>query len=80
MKIEKIYYIIMKEGHIEIPGNETVYISHSEDSGFTNDILEADRFADRKGALMAMHDYEMKHNYISEPPVKLVSMKVTYEW
>lgn len=75
-----MYYVIMKQGNVEIPNNETVYMSSKEDSGFTNNILEADKYAGRKAALIVKHDYDMKRNSIHESDVKLVPMKVTYEW
>ena len=81
MRIEKTYYVIMKQGNITI-GDETVYMSSSDDAnkGFTNDIRKADRFNGRKTALLAKQVYDFNKNNGYESDMQIVPLKLTYEW
>lgn len=80
MRIEKTHYVIMKQGNVEIPDNETVYMSSNEDGGFTNDILAADKYIGRKTALVVKQDYDLHKNNGYESDMQIIPVKVTYEW
>lgn len=77
MKIEKTHYVIMKQGNIDI-NDETVFMKTGEESGFTNDILAADKFVGKRTALAVKQDYDMKKGY--ETDLEILPVKVTYEW
>lgn len=79
MRIEKTHYAIMRQGNIDI-NNETVYIKDDAEDGFTNDILLATRFANRKTALYFKQDYDMTKNNGYESDMQIIPVKVTYEW
>lgn len=80
MRIEKTHYVIMKQGNVEIPDNETVYMSSNKDGGFTNDILAADKYIGRKTALLAKQNYDFNENHGYESDMQIIPVKVTYEW
>ena len=77
MKIENASYVLMKIGNIEI-GEETVYLD--SDDNFTNDIQKAVKAANRRTALELKHCYEIEKNRNYESDLKIVPLKVTYEW
>lgn len=77
MKIVDTYYVLMKIGNIEID-EETVYLD--SDYNFTNDIHNALRAVNRRTALDVKHDYETDKNRSYESDLKVVPLKVTYEW
>lgn len=82
MRIENKYYIIMKPGNIDIPipNNETVFLSNQDDSGFTNDILKANKYVNRKSALIDKNYYDVHTNNGVESDMVVLPMKITYEW
>lgn len=77
MKIENIYYVLMKIGNIEID-DETVYLT--SDYKFTNDICESLKAANRRTALEVKHNYEVTENHSYECDLKIVPLKITHEW
>lgn len=77
MKIENTNYVLMKIGNIEI-GEETVYLD--SDDNFTNDIQKAVKAVNRRTALELKHCYEIEKNRNYESDLKIVPLKVTYEW
>ena len=77
MKIENTSYVLMKIGNIEID-EETTYLT--SDDKFTNDIREALKATNRRTALELKHDYEVCNNHSYESDLKVVPLKVTYEW
>lgn len=77
MKIENKDYVLMKIGNIELD-EETAYLD--SDYGFTNDIQKALRAANRRTALEVKHDYEVNKNHSYESNLKIVPLKITYEW
>lgn len=77
MKIENTNYVLMKIGNIEI-NEETVYLD--SDNNFTNDIQNAIKAANRRTALELKHYYEVEKNHSRESDLKIVPLKVTYEW
>lgn len=77
MKIENKYYVLMKVGNIEID-EETAYLD--SDYSFTNDIQTALRAANRRTALEVKHNYEVDKNHSYESDLKIVPLKITYEW
>ena len=77
MKIENTSYVLMKIGNIEID-EETVYLD--SDDNFTNDIQTAVKAVNRRTALELKHYYEVEKNHSHESDLKIVPLKVTYEW
>ena len=77
MKIENTRYVLMKIGNIEID-EETVYLD--SDNNFTNDIQKAAKAVNRRTALELKHCYETEKNRNYESDLKVVPLKVTYEW
>ena len=77
MKIIDTYYVLMKIGNIEID-EETAYLD--SDNNFTNDIHSALKSANRRTALSVKHDFETSKNRSYESDLKIVPLKVTYEW
>lgn len=77
MKIENTSYVLMKIGNIEI-NEETMYLD--TDDNFTNDIQKAAKAANRRTALELKHYYETSKNHSYESDLKVVPLKVTYEW
>lgn len=77
MKIENVSYVIMKIGNIEFNG-ETAYLAPNFD--FTNDIQKATKAANRRTALELKHDYEVSKNHSYESDLKIVPLRITYEW
>jgi hypothetical protein len=77
MKIENVQYVIMKIGNIEFNG-ETAYLA--PDYNFTNDIKQATKAANRRTALELKHSYEVEKNHNYESDLKIVPLKITYEW
>lgn len=77
MKIENTYYVLMKLGNIEID-KETAYLD--SDYGFTNNIQEALKAGNRRTALEVKHNYEVDNNHSYESDLKIVPLKITYEW
>ena len=77
MKIENKYYVLMKIGNIEID-EETVYLD--SDYSFTNDIQKALRAANRRAALEVKYNYEVDKNRSYESDLKIIPLKITYEW
>lgn len=77
MKIENTNYVLMKIGNIEI-NEETVYLD--SDNNFTNDIQKAVKGANRRAALELKHYYEVEKNHSYESDLKIVPLKITYEW
>lgn len=78
MKIENTHYVIMKTGNIEI-GHETVYVSE-DGNGFTNDIRLATKCTSRHAALTLKYDLELNKNNARESDMKIIPVKITYEW
>ena len=60
MKIEKTAYVVMKPGNMDI-NEETKFLTDATE--FTTDILQADKFANRRTALEAKHYYECNKNH-----------------
>ena len=77
MKTENTYYVIMKIGNIEVDEG-TVYLT--SDYKFTNDICEALKATNRRTALEIKHDYDVEKNHNYESDLKIIPLKVTYEW
>ena len=77
MKIEKTSYVIMRIGDVEF-SKETAYLT--SDYKFTNDSYEATKAANRRTALEIKHDYEVTEHNSYESDLKIVPLKVTYEW
>lgn len=77
MKIEKVNYVIMKIGDIEL-NRETAYLAPDYD--FTNDIQNATKAANRRTALELKHSYEVEKNNSYESDLKIVPLRITYEW
>ena len=77
MKIENTSYVLMKIGNIEF-NKETAYLDC--DDNFTNDIQNAVKAANRRTALELKHCYEIEKNCNYESDLKIVPLKVTYEW
>ena len=77
MKIENTSYVLMKIGNIEID-EETVYLD--SDDNFTNDIQKAVKTVNRRTALELKHYYEVEKNHSHESDLKIVPLKVIYEW
>lgn len=77
MKIENTYYVLMKLGNIEI-NKETAYLN--SDYGFTNKIQEALKAGNRRTVLDVKHAYEVDNNHSYESDLKIVPLKITYEW
>lgn len=77
MKIENTNYVLMKIGNIEID-EETAYLD--SDDNFTNDIQKAVKAANRRTALDLKHCYEVEKNHSYESDLKIVPLKITYEW
>lgn len=77
MKIVDTHYVIMKIGNMEID-EETVYLD--SDYNFTNDIHKALKAMSRKTALDVKYDYETDKNRSYESDLKIVPLKISYEW
>ena len=77
MTIENTCYVLMKIGNIEI-NDETVFLG--DDDTFTNDIKAAVKAANRITALTIKNGYEINKNHCYESDLKIVPLKVTYEW
>ena len=77
MKIEKTAYVVMKLGNMDI-NEETKFLTDATE--FTTDILQADRFANRRTALEAKHYYECNENRSYESDLTIIPFKITYEW
>ena len=77
MKIEKTAYVVMKPGNMDI-NEETKFLTGTTE--FTTDILQADRFANRRTALEAKHYYECNKNRSYESDLTIIPFKITYEW
>lgn len=77
MKIIDTHYVIMKIGNIEID-EKTVYLT--SDYEFTNDVRKALKAVNRTTALDVKHYYEEAKNRSYESDLKIVPLKVTYEW
>ena len=77
MKIVDTHYVIMKIGNMEID-EETVYLD--SDYNFTNDIHQALKAMNRRTALDVKHDYETDKNRSYESDLKVIPLKITYEW
>lgn len=77
MNIEKTSYVVMKPGNMDI-NEETKFLTDVTE--FTTDILQADRFANRRTALEAKHYYECNKNHSYESDLTIIPFKTTYEW
>lgn len=77
MKIENIYYTLMKVGDIST-FQETVFLD--KDDNFTNDICEAVMAKNRRTALYLKNDYDVEKNHCYESGFEVVPVKITYEW
>lgn len=77
MKIVDTYYVLIKLGNIEA-NNETVFLS--ADHKFTSDIREALKCSNRRTALDVKHYYEVAENNCSECDLKIIPLKISYEW
>lgn len=77
MKIENTSYVLMRIGNIEIDEG-TVYLD--SDDNFTDDIQKAVKAKNRRTALELKHYYEVEKNHNYESDLKIVPLKVTYEW
>ena len=77
MKIENISYVLMKVGNIEID-NETMFLT--SDYKFTNDICDAFKSINKRTALEVKHYYEVHENHNCESDLKIVPLKLVYEW
>ena len=77
MNIEKTSYVVMKLGNMDI-NEETKFLTDTTE--FTIDILQADRFANRRTALEAKHYYECNKNKSYESDLTIIPFKITYEW
>lgn len=77
MNIEKTVYVVMKPGNMDI-NEETKFLTDTNE--FTIDILQADRFANRRTALEAKHYYECNKNKSYESDLTIIPFKITYEW
>lgn len=79
MKIENTSWVLMKIGRIDID-QETVYLSDDSENGFTNDIRLATKCNNRKTALSLKFEFELNKNNGNESDLKIVPIKITYEW
>lgn len=77
MKITDRCYVLMKIGNVEI-GEETSYLD--VDDNFTNDIRKAAKAVNRVTALDMKYEYETNKNNNYESDLKIVPLKVVYEW
>lgn len=77
MKIENTNYVLMRVGNIEIDEG-TVYLD--SDDNFTDDIQKAVKAEDRRAALDLKYYYEIEKNHSYESDLKILPLKVTYEW
>lgn len=78
MKFEEICYVLMKIGNMDIK-EETVYFSGTDEK-FTNDIKNARKYTSRTVALWERTDYDQRENGSVDSGLKVMPLKITYEW
>lgn len=83
MKIENTFYVIMRVGNIDC-GEEyaTKYMCDKDvdASEFTNDIARAMKSVNRSTALSLKYEYDLQKNHACESDLKIIPLKITYEW
>ena len=85
MKLEKTFYVVMRVGNIEMRGielgkYETAFASSSDLTEFTDNIEFATKFSTRSTALTCKQEYDMWKNSAHESDLKIIPIKVVYEW
>ena len=79
MKIEKMHYVLMRVGRIDM-GRETEYFSDKCKNEFTNDIAKATKFGSTTAAMYAQYEFENRKHHTIIPEMHIVPVKCTYEW
>ncbi len=76
MKIEKMHYVLMRIGQIDM-GRETEYYCKNR---FTNNIAEATKFGSTTAAQYAQFEFENRKHHTYIPEMHIIPVKCTYEW